>query len=372
VFRLAYMTRLWTINGRFFTQRVTGVQRYAREIVGALDDLLAEGDPLGDNLELELIAPTSACALPKFKSIATRRAGRLTGHLWDQLALPLYARGGILSLCNTGTLIKKRQIVCIHDANIVLFPQSYSFAFRTLYHIVLPSVGRRSSLATTVSKYSAEQLTRLRWVDPSKLMIMPNGFEHVSRWTPRHSPVTKAVAGLDTIVLLGSVVPHKNVDLLLRLAKRLASCGLKLVVVGGTNRKVFHQTELKTEIDGVVWLGSISDDELAALLQDCLCLAFPSLAEGFGLPPLEAMALGCPVIVSDRTSLPEVGGDAVLYASAEDADQWLECFLALRRDQGLRQRQIAKGLARIDRFRWRASARLYLQAMSRVDANRSK
>jgi glycosyltransferase involved in cell wall biosynthesis len=362
------MTRRWTINGRFLTQRVTGVQRYAREIVSALDDLLAEGNPLGDGLNLELVAPGAASELPQFRSIAVRRAGRLTGHLWDQVNLPLYAPGGILSLCNTGTLIRKKQIVCIHDINTILFPESYSFSFRTLYRFALPAIGHRSSFAVTVSKYSAEQLTRLRWVSPDRLLIMPNGYEHVKRWTARHSPSTKAVAGLGTIVLLGSVVPHKNVNLLLRSAKKLASHGLKLAVVGGINRKVFHGAELEAGADGVVWLGSISDDELAALLQECLCLAFPSLGEGFGLPPLEAMALGCPVVVSDRTSLPEVGGDAVLYASADDPDQWLERFLALRADQGLRERQVARGKNRVDRFQWRVSAQLYLEAMARVDA----
>jgi glycosyltransferase involved in cell wall biosynthesis len=362
------MARCWTINGRFLTQRVTGVQRYAREIVNALDDLLTQGNPLGGDLNVELVAPRSALELPQFRCIATRRVGRLTGHLWDQLALPAHASGGILSLCNTGTLIRKRQIICIHDINTILFPDSYSFAFRTLYRIALPMMGQRSSVVATVSKYSAEQLTKVRWVDPARLMIMPNGYEHVRRWVPRHSPLTKSVAGNDTIVLLGSIVPHKNVNLLLRSAKKFASYGLKLAVVGGINRNVFHGTELEAGVEGVVWLGGISDDELAALLQECLCLAFPSLAEGFGLPPLEAMALGCPVVVSDRTSLPEVGGDAVLYASADDPDQWLEHFLALRADRGLRERQIARGRVRADRFQWQVSAQLYLEAMARVDA----
>jgi hypothetical protein len=110
------MPRYWTINGRFLTQGVTGVQRYAREIVSALDDLLTEGHPLGDQLDLELLAPVSDVAVPPLRSIGTRQVGPLAGHLWEQLALPFHARGGILSLCNTSTILRRRQVVCIHDA----------------------------------------------------------------------------------------------------------------------------------------------------------------------------------------------------------------------------------------------------------------
>jgi glycosyltransferase involved in cell wall biosynthesis len=362
------MRRYWTINGRFLTQGVTGVQRYAREIVTALDDLLTEGHSLGRDLNLELMAPASDVVMPQLNSIATRQAGRLSGHLWEQLSLPLHARGGILSLCNTSTVLRRRQIVCIHDVNTILFPQSYSFPFRTLYRFALPAIARNSLLIATVSKYSAEQIANLRWAPSSKLLIMPNGYEHVRRWTPRHSSVTRAIAGPDTIVVLGSLAPHKNINLLLRSAQEFACHGLKIAVVGRVDRKVFHRAELKTRANDAVWLGAISDDELAALLRDSLCLAFPSLAEGFGLPPLEAMALGCPVVVSDRASLPEVCGEAALYASADDPQEWLKCFLALRQDQRLRDRQIARGLARVDRYQWRTSAQLYLQAMAHIDA----
>jgi glycosyltransferase involved in cell wall biosynthesis len=362
------MRRHWTINGRFLTQGVTGVQRYAREIVTALDDLLTEGSPLVRNLNLELLAPASEIAMPRLRSIATRQAGRLSGHLWEQLSLPLYARGGILSLCNTSTILRRKQIVCIHDVNTALFPQSYSLSFRTFYQLVLPTIARNSSLIATVSRYSAQQIENLGWTAASKLLIIPDGHEHVRRWKPEHSAVTRAAAGLDTIVLLGSLAPHKNIDLLLQAAQELACHGLKLAVVGGADRKVFNPVVSKARAHQVVWLGAISDNELAALLRDSLCLAFPSLAEGFGLPPLEAMALGCPVVVSDRSSMPEVCGEAALYASPDDPQEWLRCFLALRKDQTLRDRQIARGLARAECYQWPTSAQLYLQAMAHVDA----
>jgi glycosyltransferase involved in cell wall biosynthesis len=111
----------------------------------------------------------------------------------------------------------------------------------------------------------------------------------------------------------------------------------------------------------------LPDEELAALLRDSLCLAFPSLAEGFGIPPLEAMALGCPVVASDRASLPEVCGDAALYASATDPEAWHSSFIRLHCDAKLRADLISRGEARARRFSWRASAELYLQTMMQLD-----
>jgi glycosyltransferase involved in cell wall biosynthesis len=91
------------------------------------------------------------------------------------------------------------------------------------------------------------------------------------------------------------------------------------------------------------------------------------LVEGFGLPPLEAMALGCPVVMSDRASLPEVGGAAVLYASPENADDWLNCFMRLLDDEELRITLIQRGREQAAQFRWAASAHRYLELMRSLD-----
>src|SRR5262249_5701983 len=145
----------------------------------------------------------------------------------------------------------------------------------------------------------------------------------------------------------GSPAPHKNVALMLRLAGQLRRRGLQLAIAGALDTKVFRKgghkngmtrtIDLPNPVEGVIWLGRVSDAELAALLKDSLCLAFPSYVEGFGLPALEAMALGCPVIAADRTSIPEVCSGAALYASPDDDQAWLENIMLLRTDQQLRR-----------------------------------
>ena len=179
--------------------------------------------------------------------------------------------------------------------------------------------------------------------------------------------MTRAAAGPDTIVMIGTPAAHKNLGLILGLAERLEAAGLRLAVAGGMDSRVFQSKTGAASLDAVTWLGRVSDPELAALLQDSLCLAFPSLFEGFGLPPLEAMALGCPTVVSDRSSIPEVCGDAALYCSPERPDAWFDAFMSLRHDASLRCRLIDRGRARVRMFSWKKSAQQYLSAMAVVD-----
>lgn len=355
--------RPWTINGRFLTHGVTGVQRYAREIVMAMDDLISEGHPLAEGLSVEIMAPAGTMDVPRFRSIRATLVGKLPGHPWEQLTLARKAKGGILSLCNTGPLGRSKQIVCIHDTTTFSYPSSFSFRFRTLYRILLPLIARRAAMVATVSRFSADSLGEFGIADPAAVLVAPNGHDHILAWHATNSPRTESV-GRDTIVVVGSPAPHKNITLLLDLAPDLAAQGLKIAVVGNLDTQVFGPFRKGR---GVLWLGRLSDDELAQVLDDCLCLAFPSFTEGFGIPPLEAMALGCPVVASDRASIPEVCGDAVLYASPDRPRDWLRAFLRLRDEPGLRPDLAERGRARAAQYSWRASAVSYLEAMARLD-----
>jgi glycosyltransferase involved in cell wall biosynthesis len=360
--------RHWTINGRFLTQPLSGVQRYAREIVSALDDMISEGNPLARNLDLQLVFPTSATDVPRLRKIRLQPAGRIAGHVWEQFVLPDRLRGGgLLSLGNTGPLIATRHIVCVHDANTRLFPASYTPPFRLLYRTLIPILGRTAKMVTTVSRFSATELEHHGIARANRIVVIPDGHEHAARWIPRHTSATRRAAGPDTIVIIGSPVPHKNIRLILEMADRFAAVGLRIAVAGSADARVFNAANRTAMASNIIWLGRLSDEELAALMQDSLCLAFPSLTEGFGLPALEAMVLGCPAVVSNVASLPEICGDAVLYASPTDPNAWFNQILRLRNEEGLRDELIRKGRAQTTQFSWRASAELYLRAMQKID-----
>lgn len=361
-----HMARRWTINGRFLAQPTTGVQRYAREVARSLDSLIAEQVPLARGLEVELLCPPGCGVIP-LKSIRLREVGRTGGHAWEQVQLPSsLGGGGLLSLCNTGPLLCRKQIVCMHDANVWNAPTSYSLAFRTLYRSMLPLLGKRACRVSTVSGYSMAELVGHGITSPGRVFVTPNGHEHALRWKPQHSEATRLAASRNTVVMVGSPAPHKNVGLILNMAGRLADAGLDISVVGAADPRVF-QGQLREEAPNIHWLGRITDGEMAALLRDSLCLAFPSLTEGFGLPALEAMAVGCPVVVSDRASLPEVCGGAALYAPPDDPQAWFDSFVRLRNAPHLRLEMIGKGRARASAYSWRSTALRYIEAMAEAD-----
>jgi glycosyltransferase involved in cell wall biosynthesis len=360
------LVRHWAINGRFASQSITGVQRYAHEIVGMLDRLLTDNASLADGLDVELLVPPGTTA-PELDAIRVRTVGRIGGHAWEQAVLPVHARGGLISLCNTGPVLHRNQIVCIHDLSTRVCPQSYSRPFRALYRVLMPALGRTARAVFTVSEYSAGELDRFGVRPLQGISVAPNGHEHALRWVPAHSERTRRVATRDTVVLLGSPAPHKNAGLVVGLSERLARAGLRIAVVGAADPRVFSTAISERDGAGVEWLGRVSDGELTALLQDCLCLAFPSLTEGFGLPALEAMAVGCPVVASDRASLPEVCGDAALYAPPDDADAWFDRLIELHASPRRRADLIARGKAQASRYRWSQSAGRYLLAMAEAD-----
>ena len=364
--RTAPVMRDWTINGRFLAQPGTGVQRYAWEIVSALDDLIADGSPWARGLNVTLAHPPLASGAPMLRAIRPRLLPGRPGHWWEQFTLPGAVMGGLISLGNTGPLSVRKQIVCMHDVNARLFPASYSLPFRALYRVLQPALGRRVARVATVSHFSASQLEAFGIAPRSKIFVAPNGHEHALRWSSRFAPAMLARGGPDTVLMIGSPAPHKNMELMLEVARRLEPDGVRLAIAGSLDQRV-HQGGAATFGGNVSKLGRVDDGALAALMAESLCLAFPSFTEGFGLPVLEAMARGCPVVSSDRASMPEIGGDAILYASPEDPEAWRQAILRLRADASLRNAKIAQGRARAALFSWRESAEIYLREMAALD-----
>jgi glycosyltransferase involved in cell wall biosynthesis len=359
--------RSWAINGRFLTQRMTGVQRYAHEIVAALDEILAreEGDR-ASLAALRLIVPPAVQKPPALSKITVCRSGFGSGHAWDQFVLPLHAGAGVLSLGNFGPIVGNNNIVCIHDANTFIQPDSYSRAFGHAYRALLPLVGSRARKVATVSRFSADALVRFGVCRAEKIFIAPNGHEHALRWDATRAK-HRLIGALSRpyVMVLGSRAKHKNVDIILKQAQGLDAAGIDIVVVGAASTIFAAETSAILQ-SNIHHAGYVDDDDLAALYEGALCLVFPSRTEGFGIPPLEAMARGCPVISSDAASLVEVGGDAVIYANPDDGDRWRDAIIGLSANAGLRAAMAEKGRKRAALFSWTRSARLYLDEMLRL------
>lgn len=361
----AAQPRRLVVNGRFLSQRVTGVQRYARELVRALDERLAARAAAGAPWPAEIHAPPGAGPMPGLRHLVVRTVGRRHGHAWEQLDLPRAAAGAILlNLGNTGPLLHPRQLLCIHDAGIYTVPESYSPAFRAWYRALWAVLGRRALKVLTVSAFSAGELSRHAGIAPDRLAVVPNAADHMAGLAPAADALERfGLAPGGYVFALGSRARAKNLAGLAAAMARLPEPRPPLVTAGGRNARIFADAGA---LDGLRELGPVDDATLKALYQGALCLVFPSFYEGFGLPPLEAMTAGCPVVASRAASLPEVCADAALYVDPHDPADIAAAIARLAGDPDLRADLVARGRRRAADFGWDLSAARLLTVLDAV------
>jgi glycosyltransferase involved in cell wall biosynthesis len=354
------------LNGRFLSQRTTGVQRHARELVRALDRRL---DQERGGSEVTLFAPRDATLDLKLRMIRVRQVGRLTGQLWEQVELPLHARDQLLlNLGNTGPALLHRQLVTIHDASVFAVPEAYSPAFRRYYRLLLPQVARRARLVLTDSEFSRGELVRWMRVPEEKIRIVPCGHEHIL--TQPGDPRVLSRHGLGArpyVLAVGSLSRHKNLETVFAAIGLLGQHAWDFVVAGPVNPRIFGPSVVNAP-KLAVRVGYVTDAELRALYEGAACFIYPSRYEGFGLPPLEAMACGCPVVVSRSASLPEVCGDAALYANADDPQQVAAAVRRVMCEEGLADQLRQKGRERARHWSWERTVDKTLAAIREVTA----
>ena len=358
--------RRWTVNGDFLTLQPNGVARYAREVTLALDRLCAEGHPLAADLDLRLVAPRpggiALDAIP-MEVVPEFRRPRLP-QFWVQAQLPRHVAGGLLSLCNLAPLAVRRQIVCIHDLQTRTAPESYGRLFRLLHDFMLPRLGRRAARITTVSGFSRDQIVRFGVAPAEKVRVAYNGSDHAARWNAAAAVLPEPRRPY--VLCLGRNEAHKNIGLMVRLAPLLDGLGLDLWIAGAVDREILLPDggELGPNVR---LLGRIGDDELGQALSGALCFLFPSRTEGFGLPMVEAMTRGCPVVASTASCLREVGGDAALYGDPDDPAAWCAEVKKLASSPAFRAERVAAGYKRAADFTWRRTAIGYLELMREID-----
>lgn len=346
------------INGRFLSQSLTGVQRYAAEMVKAMDRLLASGEAPQPLLEAEwhILAPPNATAALDLNFIQTRKVGRQTGHAWDQVDLARAAWDGrLISLANSGPVVHRNQLVVIHDAQVFRRPDFFSRSYLTLHRTLGYLLARGADIAT-VSDFSRRELAAALWLKSADIPVFSNSAEHFAATVPDFGVIERlGLVPHRFFLSVGSMTKNKNISLAIQAAQRLGRPDIPLVVVGGDNNKVFSGGPTAADA-GVVLAGRLTDHEIAALYSRATAFVFPSLYEGFGVPPLEAMLFGCPVIATTADAVRETCGDAAAYFDPLDAGELrqrmierIEAGTISEDEQGRQQRRLAM-------YSWRTSA----------------
>jgi glycosyltransferase involved in cell wall biosynthesis len=347
--------KLILINGRFMSQPITGVQRYAREVIAAL---VKSGETqfkfiiaIPDRNSFEPIPDTETFHDNSFLQTA----------IWQQVRLPLLMkklRADLLwSPCNIGPLFAENHVITMHDAATFAGPEWFSPSFRTYYSLIFPLLGRRARRVLTSSLFSKKEIVKYGIAAAEKIRVIPGGV------SPQFTHTSSKIFDFPYILTVGSRDPRKNSARLIESWNKLPADVKKKrrLVIAGREIHSFSSEGYGKIPDDVHFTGYMSDNNLPVLYSGADAFVFPSLYEGFGLPPLEAMACGCSVICSKTASLPEVCGDAAYYIDPYSIESITDGMRKVLTDDTLRQALHKKGLERVKLFSWEKSAEEHIR-----------
>ncbi|MFT2008811.1 glycosyltransferase family 4 protein [Pontibacter sp. 13R65] len=318
---------------------------------------------LQEQYELTVICPQLQTAPPLYTSLILRQSGKLEGHLWEQLELPFLSGDGyLLNLCNVAPLLKRDQAVMIHDTAVYAWPKAYSFIFRIWYKMNYMFTSCLADMLLTVSEFSKSELIKYVNTIPSKVHVTYPASVFKIDPTSKRNREGVGIGGAPYVLAVSSLSPHKNLKAVIKALHLLPFPDIRLFVVGGKFSQVFNNPDLESEDQQHVnFLGYVTDEQLAELYQKALCFVYPSYYEGFGLPPLEAMACGCPVVVSDRASLPEVCGEAALYCDPDKPESISSAIQKLYLNPDLVHTLVNRGYEQVCKFSFDSTASRILQ-----------
>jgi len=327
------------VNGRFLGRRISGVERYAGEV-------------------LKRFGTRPNVTRPK------RTIGGLAGHIWEQFMLPgMIPSGAVLwSPANTGPIAVKRQVVTIHDLSPLEHPEWYRRDFSFWYRLMWPLLARRVTRIITSSEFVRKKAMARFGVE--HVTVAPGGVDR-SFFRPDAQQDAHALPER-YILFIGSLAPRKNLTgLLLAWAEIHERFSDIWLVVAGESKPIFPALSF-SDLKNVIFLGYVADRDLPGLYAHAMLLALPSLDEGFGLPALEAMACGAPVLVSDAGALPETVGGAAAVFPLSEPNALTETLIGLLEDAAWRASLREKGLIRARQFEWQSSTDSIWRALNEI------
>jgi glycosyltransferase involved in cell wall biosynthesis len=304
----------------------------------------------------ELAARLPALRPGHYAVLAPRpRLAHRAGHAWEQAVLPVRAARAPALVCpaNLAPLAARNLVLVLHDAAALRHPGWYSPLYAAYQRALLPRLARRARRIVTVSEFSRRELAELLGLDPERVAVVPGGVDARFRPDPTAATAARAALGLQRpyVLCVASHTTRKNLGALGPAARALAPEGIDVVVAGG------HRPQFAAEagLDGLRLLGHVDDALLPGLYAGAKAFALPSRYEGFGLPVLEAMAAGTPVVAADVAALPDTCGGAARLA-LPDGEAFAAALTGLLADDAERTRLRAAGLRRAAAFTWERTA----------------
>ena len=333
------------INGLFFSQKTTGVHRYARELLSELDKIIKKGD-------ISIGVPQNVIS-PEYENINKIVIGKHQGLIWEQWDFPKFASKNsftTVNLCNSQPLLRPG-IICIHDVAYKTHPEYFKTLHGKLSLIWHKIVYRQAASFTkypilTVSFFSKYSIIDTYKVHPSRVNVVSNGWQHITNTEGDDNILQKqGLAKGDFYFTLGNINYNKNTKWVIDYAQKHPN---DLFVLSGVKVKN-SQVDIE-HTPNVRYLDFLSDSEIVTLYRNCKAFIFPSIHEGFGIPPMEALCHGAQIIIANTTCLPEIYQSSAHYIDAYDTDVNLDEILS---------KPVCGAENVLDRYGWDISARKF-------------
>lgn len=358
------------LNGRFLVAQRTGVQRSAYQLFRTIIELGTQYNFILFTGESEAYAPEWQRPNVRLVTSPLLQQTVVKNYFWEQVELPKLAQAHKVDLLHSPANLAPisysgRSIVNIHDLCFLVEPAWFSMSFRLIYRWLVPRIARNSSRVVTNSNYSKNDILNLLNISVDKIRLTYWAVDPI--FYKFNKPLHERA---DQIIFVGSLEPRKNLRGLLKgfsLFKKLNPTSQTRLIVVGCENPLFASSGFRSEHIGtdVEFKGYISDRQLAELFGNSRALVYPSFYEGFGFPPLEAMAAGTPVVTSKTSSLPEVVGDAALlvnpHSETDIADK-----IALALNPSFASEMVVRGNSQVKKFSWEQVGEHMLEIYSEV------
>ncbi|MDD2386790.1 MAG: glycosyltransferase family 1 protein [Bacteroidales bacterium] len=333
------------INGHFMTQSMTGIQRFSYELCKAM---------INAGEEIIVLAPRKVrpeyqlnCKIIKF--------GVFNGVLWEHLELLILLLNKrkplLLNFGSPGPLFYKNRIVTIHDVSFKKNPKWFAWYYSLYYRIITPIYAKRSHKIITVSEFSKSEIQKWLKISDDKFAIVHNAVSKEIKPEEQDTPIQKG----KYILTVSSLDPRKNIVNIFKAFALNKNKDLQLILAGKKSSMFNFKENDEVKIKSI---GYVSNSQLANLYKNAIAFIYLSYYEGFGIPPLEAMSFGCPVILSDIPVFKEIYNDSALFVNPDNLDEINNAINRIVNNERLRTNLISKGLKKSQEYTWEKSAKI--------------